>query len=126
MNLLQRITSHQGYDLVAALLITANAIMIGVQADWSATYPFEDLPTEFGVAETFFCWVFTFELLLRLIARGKTFLTQDDANWNCFDVLVVGVALAEWLMGAIGSGDEMPNLTAARVIRLLRLVKMAR
>ena len=36
MNLLQRIVSHQYYDLVAALLITANAIMIGVQADWSA------------------------------------------------------------------------------------------
>ena len=77
------------------------------------------------ILDIVFVWVFTVEMLLKLIGLGFKNYIKD--NFNVFDGLIVIVSLVDFTLSLtvqIESADGI--MSAFRALRLLRVVKLAR
>ena len=75
----------------------------------------EDLMLVLDTSNLVFVFIFTLEAVLKLIGLGATYYFYID--WNKFDFAVV-------IMSLISMGDFGFNLTALRIIRVARLLRM--
>ena len=64
-----------------------------------------------------FVIIFTIEAILKLIGQGPTYYFYID--WNKFDFAVVILSLV-----SLGGDNSSFNLTALRIIRVARLIRM--
>merc|ERR1712232_660593 len=115
-----------GVELLVGVCILGNTVSIGYQASWGVTnWEDGDIPG-FDILDYFFTFIFTTELVLRIIAEGKAFYNEENPNvkWNLFDFVVVGSALLELLTSIIGAA--LPNVSALRMLRTLRLMRIFR
>ena len=74
-----------------------------------------------------FVWVFTVEMLAKMIGLGLQNYARD--KFNLFDCLIVIVSLVDFTLSiTIGSEGESDSgiMSAFRALRLLRVVKLAR
>ena len=72
-----------------------------------------------------FVWVFTLEMIAKLIGLGLKNYIRD--KFNAFDGVIVIVSLVDFalmLSGSLESADGI--MSAFRALRLLRVVKLAR
>jgi len=117
----------RSFEYFVALLIVANGIVLGIQADWCVRHLSEPLPVAFEVLDYGFAGAFALELLLRLVSLGKSFFSMyaRDFFWNIFDGLLVISALVEITL-SIWFADVNVNLSTGRLLRLLRLVRVVR
>jgi hypothetical protein len=76
-----------------------------------------------SVANLIFVIIFTFEAFLRITAFGWTFYWQ--INWNKFDFIIALVSLAA-LNERFFENTLNFNVTALRIIRASRLLKMVK
>jgi hypothetical protein len=76
---------------------------------------------------TVFSGIFLLELILKLLAYGKSYFL---VGWNIFDFTVVTASLADFLMGQLGVGlgnsalSVLPQI--ARISRVLRVTRILR
>ncbi|MFT5391832.1 MAG: voltage-gated sodium channel [Gammaproteobacteria bacterium] len=102
------ITSGTRFQRVIMVLITINAVTLGMQ-----TFP--DVVATIGpfltVLDTVILAIFVVELAARMLAHGLRFFRD---SWNIFDFIVVGVAL-------LPATDAFSVIRALRVLRMLRL-----
>jgi len=142
--LVRRIVESSYFDYVSALLILVNAVSLGVQTDYMARNLTAEEPLVFRIVEKIFCFLFTSELAMRLCVHRFSFFTMQGWRWNLFDILIVGMQLAEEVaqIAALTSASEdsgqsdvddnvqdksgTANFSALRVIRVLRLVRIVR
>lgn len=111
------------FKTLSTFFILANTAFIGLETDTNMKRLLEDPPRGppewHQLADHTFTAVFTFELVVRIIAYRTKFFISDDALWNIFDLfLVLSQLLEEFLV----SGD----LSSIRIIRLTRLVRTLR
>mmetsp|Transcript_67390 Transcript_67390/g.197026 ORF Transcript_67390/g.197026 Transcript_67390/m.197026 type:complete len:679 (-) Transcript_67390:178-2214(-) len=130
-----RIARSFTFSLLTTALVFINVIWIGVDVDWNTASTIEDAALEFQVMEYIFCFFFSLELLIRLLAfrRMRDFIR--DA-WFCFDVLLVFLMFLETLLFRFirmamttsdqESGGTFKNVTILRMARLLKLTRMTR
>eukprot|EP00928_Gymnodinium_smaydae_P100223 TRINITY_DN9786_c0_g3_i1.p1 TRINITY_DN9786_c0_g3~~TRINITY_DN9786_c0_g3_i1.p1 ORF type:complete len:533 (-),score=78.51 TRINITY_DN9786_c0_g3_i1:632-2182(-) len=109
-------------DSVSGVVILLNAAIIGVSTDHS--------PEWWGwkLTEVFFSVFFVFELLTKIRLFGcKTYWLGSEWHWNCFDGLVVGMALLGLVAFVPGLGDlDVGNLTLVRLMRVARITRVLR
>lgn len=92
-------------------LIALNAAVLGVEASPGPLAPW--LP-QLVLLDRLLLAVFTLEIALKLIARGRGFFREP---WNVFDFAVVGVSL-------LPATGVLSVLRALRILRALRLVSL--
>eukprot|EP00930_Biecheleria_cincta_P019173 TRINITY_DN14707_c0_g2_i1.p1 TRINITY_DN14707_c0_g2~~TRINITY_DN14707_c0_g2_i1.p1 ORF type:complete len:602 (-),score=114.83 TRINITY_DN14707_c0_g2_i1:289-2094(-) len=120
----QFVVARSLFEATCALAIFLNSITIGVEIDWALRHPNAERDPAFEVLNVSFIVVFTFEVILRLIASGLYYLSisNPDSGWNIFDVVLVLSSLAEEALGGLAN----VNITALRIIRTLRLARSLR
>jgi len=120
------------FQQLTVFIVVLNAIYIGVDADWNSAQNIYDADWGFLACSQIFCFYFTFEWLVRLLAfKNKSDSMRD--GWFRFDTfLVVTMVLDTWVIMAVmklvQSGKEPANIPVQplRVLRLLKLSRMAR
>lgn len=132
-NFVMRMVGNSKFDIVFALLIITNALMMCFQVEFVGGQLAEGLgfsndvawngaATVFNVLEHFFTVVFFVELVLRLYTYGLPFLRSKT---NIIDAIIVLVTLIDAYVLTPLNANAV-NFSFARLLRLLRLVKIMR
>jgi len=123
------VASHKVFEYTTLLIISFNAIWIGVDIDYNAAESLANAKLKYVIVENVFCFYFSYEVLCRFLAYRRKKDSLHDA-WFVFDfTLVVFMVLETWLFPIILSGSSssvMGSLSILRLLRLLRLTRMAR
>jgi len=116
------------FDYGSAALVLLNSLTIGLQTDLMARNLSIEPPLFCRVLETCFCVIFSLEVALRTIAQGTKFFTGSGWKWNLFDLLLVGMQVADEIVSffALGKSKSGFNFSFMRVLRILRLIRVIR
>lgn len=123
-----KLLNSKFFEYMMSLIIVANCVVIGMQADYSAQHIDEkDAPLSFRICELLFLFFFTFELALRLVVKGCYFFScnNPDLRWNILDGFLVLAAITDEIANLAVEGSDV-DVSAARLLRLLRLVRVNR
>eukprot|EP00929_Paragymnodinium_shiwhaense_P002740 TRINITY_DN10301_c0_g6_i1.p1 TRINITY_DN10301_c0_g6~~TRINITY_DN10301_c0_g6_i1.p1 ORF type:complete len:672 (+),score=79.13 TRINITY_DN10301_c0_g6_i1:86-2101(+) len=124
-NICARIVLSPRFDLLIAILILTNTILVGVEQ----SYALQDLyPNEMFIVESAFLVVYFLELLLRFRAFGLLTSLKDD--WVKMDMfLVVTGMMFTWVLTPSvvkGVSASLANVSVLRTARVFRLARMLR
>ena len=105
-----RISEHSIFTNTIIVLIMINAILVGFETYSSIASNYYDW---IYFADRLLLWVFTIEIIIRLIGRKsiKDFVRDP---WNIFDIVIVG-------LGHVLVGSHY--VTVLRIIRVLRVLR---
>eukprot|EP00439_Symbiodinium_sp_Y106_P062916 s1257_g9.t1 len=122
----QALVRTPAFEMACALVVIANAVIIGIRADLPVT---ADMFV-YDIIELIMALAFLAELVLRVAATGRGYFTDKGGLFNTLDALLIFVmfadainALANVHMLGIDDGGLMKLY---RVVRLLRVIRMAR
>ncbi|CAE8635344.1 unnamed protein product [Polarella glacialis] len=128
---MQQIARIDWFNYLTLLVISMNAVCIGVSEEWNNADTLLESDLVFQIFDHFFCGSFTLELIVRFCAfRHKCDSLRD--NWFRFDALLVLLSIFDtWLMTAIlaitnAQTVALPPLKLLRLLRLSRLVRLVR
>ena len=109
---LYKIVYSSAFDIVIAFVILVNAISLGL-----LTMPglSPDAQSTFEALDKYALYVYTVELILRMISYGRKPWEFFRRGWNVFDFLIV--ALSPFFSGQV---------VVLRLLRLLRLIRIFR
>lgn len=117
------------FEAVLSVVIFANAITIGIEADMSIQNDEEEMTWSL-IVEVLFLVIYIVELIIRLVAN-KWRCFRDP--WFIFDFVLVTVSLLGQIIGAVASFPAVIQqvlilraLRLLRVIRALRMIKQMR
>lgn len=115
------------FEYTTLLVISINAIWIGVDTDLNTAASLMTAEMRWVIGENFFCFYFTFEVIVRFVAYDRKVSCFTDA-WFVFDSILVACMIFEtWIVPvAISGGGGVGQLSVLRLLRLLRLTRMAR
>jgi len=126
------IAAHPMFEGCTLFVITLNAVWIGVDQDFNDAPELRLARLLFIIVENFFCYYFTFEVVIRFLAFKKKCQCFRDA-WFRFDgILVVLMIVETWIFPIVmpesgeSGGSGLKNLTMLRLLRLLRLARISR
>eukprot|EP00747_Dinoflagellata_sp_TGD_P073199 gnl/TRDRNA2_/TRDRNA2_157792_c0_seq1.p1 gnl/TRDRNA2_/TRDRNA2_157792_c0~~gnl/TRDRNA2_/TRDRNA2_157792_c0_seq1.p1 ORF type:complete len:821 (+),score=150.63 gnl/TRDRNA2_/TRDRNA2_157792_c0_seq1:102-2564(+) len=111
---------------VISIVIIVNSVWIGVETDHrprSGGTPFSESLWAWTVIEILFTIAFLIEFGLRLSVEGLTYFRD---SWNCFDVFVLTLSIADTIVLLCIHDDGTRFMTIIRIVRLLRLVRLFR
>jgi len=112
------------FELFFTCLIMANAVMLGVQVEYTALNRGQPAPIAFYGLQQTFTSMFLLELVLRLLAEGQQFFCS---RWNILDLLIVLASVLEFTMQSISVEEiESVSTTHFRIFRLVRITRFAR
>lgn len=128
-----RIAQHKVFENLTLLVITLNAIWIGVDMELNEADIWLDANPVFQVADNAFCIFFIFEVCVRFLAYRSKYAIFGDWSF-IFDCSLVFLMIAEtWLLviwAALSQVDSekggLRQLSILRLLRLLRLTRMVR
>jgi len=122
----QFIARSDWFQNVTLMVIGANAIYIGLDADLNNAEELAKALPVFIVFENLFCTFFTLEWCIRFASfRQKCDCLRD--MWFKFDsALVLLMVVETWLLFFVGSGGIGLPTGLVKLLRLLRLARMAR
>jgi len=117
------------FEMFIAVIILVNCITIGMEAEVMLGKAMNwEQPLK--VLDHIFTFIFTVELILRLLILGwRSYLPRGDTLGNFLDALIVvltGIVPA-WIMPLLGISDTsglLETLTVFRALRLMRLVRV--
>eukprot|EP00931_Biecheleriopsis_adriatica_P007723 TRINITY_DN108988_c0_g1_i1.p1 TRINITY_DN108988_c0_g1~~TRINITY_DN108988_c0_g1_i1.p1 ORF type:complete len:729 (+),score=153.05 TRINITY_DN108988_c0_g1_i1:129-2315(+) len=131
-----KVINSRGFEGLTCFMIVLNSLTIGLEANYMVIgWPSAGTAELMSISENIFLGYFTLEILLRIYVYGfQRFIPSSIANiWSFIDLAIVVMSITDSALLAISSGNsadqESPvfrSLTAARSIRLLRLVRIAR
>mmetsp|Transcript_23564 Transcript_23564/g.54738 ORF Transcript_23564/g.54738 Transcript_23564/m.54738 type:complete len:579 (-) Transcript_23564:257-1993(-) len=131
---LQHIVRHPIFESFFAVVVITNAAYIGVDVQRSIEN-YDTRPVELRVIQYIYAAMFTFELLLRVLADGCGFFLSDDWAWSFLDLIIVIGSLWDVLVDVMREqqGDEselesiagVSGLKSFRIVRLSRILKTA-
>lgn len=115
------------FQFLVGIAIAANVLELAVQTDvprWGG----------WPLCDNIFLALFTAELSLRLLYKGRWFFTGTDRWWHALDITVVGSGLIDIILTHPGlllegqsshlAGLPILHLRSLRLIRLLRLLRV--
>jgi len=113
------------YEVCVAVLITTNALWLGIELVISGSAGDEHMLARQCVAGAF-CALFGFDILGRIGVRRKRFFTGKHRGWNCFDLGITILMVAEFIGGLLRESREDLGFRQLTVILLLRLTRLIR
>lgn len=130
---LSKFVESSFFESLVILLILVNSVTLGIEVDWEARHPGHDSPITFFVISSTLAVFFTCELALRICAKGRKFLFEEDWKWNYTDVVLVLGSATEAVMGAVslmgvehGRTDRISGIRIIRIIRITRVMRNVR
>lgn len=124
------IVKNHAFDKAVLCLIVSNAAWIGIDVDWNDGAEGTVASMVFMFVESAFCFVFTLEIILRILTfKSKIQFLKDPSHWksNIFDFfLVLMMILETWVLPAFSTGTNLNQFSLIRLLRLLRLVRIGR
>lgn len=119
----KHIANSVTFNTFIGVVISVNAILIGLETDQGSGEKLEDRMFWF-FAECIFCIIFFAEMLVRQNLDGWRYFLDP---WNLLDYHLVVLGFVDICMSVFASqGGEMRVFTAFRIIRMLRLVRNIR
>lgn len=121
------------FETAALTVIVLNACWIGVDLDYNPqnleSDQDESMPAGvFFVVENIFCFCFTSEIIVRLLAylRISYFFTDPKLKyWNVFDLVLVLLMVVEtWIL--VLADADLGELGVLSILRLMRLLRISR
>jgi voltage-gated sodium channel len=109
--LLLRIVNHSTFTKTVIGLILFNAVLVGLETYPSLYVPFYEW---FYFADRILLWLFTLEIVLRILAKKPPYHFFKD-GWNIFDFVIV-------MGGHLFVGGHF--LTVLRILRILRVLRV--
>eukprot|EP00928_Gymnodinium_smaydae_P079907 TRINITY_DN63738_c0_g1_i1.p1 TRINITY_DN63738_c0_g1~~TRINITY_DN63738_c0_g1_i1.p1 ORF type:complete len:506 (+),score=152.22 TRINITY_DN63738_c0_g1_i1:243-1760(+) len=123
-----RFAQSRFFEYATLSVIFANAIWMGIDAEFNHAKSLQTTAVGFIVGENLFCTYFFFEIIVRLIAyREKQKIIRD--GWFLFDSFLVTVYVVEtWLLPLFSGsqGNFIEKLGFLKLMRLLRLTRLIR
>mmetsp|Transcript_67205 Transcript_67205/g.118820 ORF Transcript_67205/g.118820 Transcript_67205/m.118820 type:complete len:615 (-) Transcript_67205:46-1890(-) len=121
----EEIVENSAFEITSSILILGNAISIGLELNWEMKNPGKGIGDTYRALNVTFLTAFTLELIMRMIAQGRSFfhLKNEALSWNMFDTILVTASFFEEIMGMMG-GDI--NMAVMRTFRLLRAARSLR
>lgn len=121
--LLQRLLRHPGFEMVAGILIVANAVVVALSLSRRSTGN-DGLDTLLAIeAGLYLCQII--EVLLRLLVWQGRFFTGRGFRWHFFDVLLLLASAPARYWHLLGdTARSSRNVSFLRVIRLLSFSKV--
>ncbi|XP_063710219.1 sodium channel protein 1 brain-like isoform X3 [Symsagittifera roscoffensis] len=107
------------FDIVVTLLIGVNTLFLALDYH---NMP-QTLKEVLGWGNQIFTAFFCVEALLKIIAMGKEYFKN---KWNAFDFVIVLFSIVEIIVSAVFDDAAFDGLTILRVLRLMRVFKLAR
>lgn len=101
---------HAVFSHIVMGLIVINAVLVGLETYPSFYEPYRDW---FYFADQMLLWIFTLEILLRIVVEKKCYHFFRD-KWNVFDFILI-------ISGHLIVGAHF--LTVFRVLRVLRVLR---
>jgi len=124
---LKRIVVSTWFETLSLVLVVANSLMLGVQANTSARNVGQtDESPVWVVLQVWFCILFTGELVMRMCVYGCSFFTSEGWKFNVLDTVLVILQMLELGAQAFGSGGIFKNFNIFRIARIARLVRVVR
>ncbi|XP_075240737.1 sodium channel protein 1 brain-like isoform X3 [Convolutriloba macropyga] len=107
------------FDIMVTLLIGVNTIFLALDYH---NMP-KTLKEVLGWGNQIFTAFFCVEAMLKIIAMGKEYFKNQ---WNVFDFIIVLFSIVEIIVSAVFDDATFDGLTILRVLRLMRVFKLAR
>jgi len=136
MKNLRRVVRSTRFEVFFGFTIVTNAIFMGIEVDWTAANPFQQVPTAFYVVGYLYTAVFAAELTTRIIVDGRKFVWNDSSimMWNYLDIMIVLSSISEALIDLAttisGLGEDKmeagPDMSKLRIIRIVRVARLMR
>eukprot|EP00928_Gymnodinium_smaydae_P089874 TRINITY_DN73764_c0_g1_i1.p1 TRINITY_DN73764_c0_g1~~TRINITY_DN73764_c0_g1_i1.p1 ORF type:complete len:636 (-),score=126.69 TRINITY_DN73764_c0_g1_i1:146-2053(-) len=129
-SLLVRTVENPTFNMVSAIAILLNSILIGAETQWNV----ENIESSV-IIDTFshiFSVYFCTELVLRLTAMPYDFIFGENMTWNAFDSLLVLLSIVDAFIllimgdGVASIGSSMKMIKMLRIIRLFRMFRFFR
>jgi hypothetical protein len=116
----QTIVTHNLFGAVSLLVIFLNSITLAYED------PIHGQQVEFfKYIEAYFIWIYTIEVILKIIAFG--FYFGENAfiknSWNFLDLIIV---VTSWLPTGEGSNETLQSMRSLRVLRPLKTVSKSK
>jgi len=128
----ETLSSSSTFDMFFLMVIISNSILLGVQLEIASSSTDDaGSETSFLVLNVVYAVAFTFEIVVRLIAKGlKAYFCGPSWAWGWLDAIVVISAWVE-LAGEVasqsgGDGEASSNLRIIRIFRITRLLQTVR
>lgn len=126
------VIDSQVFDVLCAVAIFANAVLIGWMSDYQARHIndarmglIDPQPAWASWAELGFSILFAIELTLRLLANGVYFFRSNDWKWNVFDCVLVVHSIFD-LVGFVWNSLFLRVLRLFKIVRFLRIIRFLR
>ncbi|CAK9082572.1 Ion_trans domain-containing protein [Durusdinium trenchii] len=129
--LMQRLARHPFFHNLTILVVIANSVWLGVDADLNTETILFNAHPAIIVGENFFCIYFTLEIIVRFLAFQRKLNAFKDF-WFSFDLFLALLIIVEtWVTPVLllltGDLSGLPEGTVLlRLIRLVRLVRLTR
>eukprot|EP00930_Biecheleria_cincta_P039720 TRINITY_DN2727_c0_g1_i1.p1 TRINITY_DN2727_c0_g1~~TRINITY_DN2727_c0_g1_i1.p1 ORF type:complete len:656 (-),score=147.42 TRINITY_DN2727_c0_g1_i1:346-2313(-) len=124
----QYIAKHWLFENITMLVITLNAVWIGIDTELNQAELLASADIGFVIVENLFCVYFTAELILRFLAFEIKWLALRD-KWFLFDAALAVLMITEtWVLFAVLKTDPSADLEFGRgsTLRLLKLLRLSR
>eukprot|EP00931_Biecheleriopsis_adriatica_P049718 TRINITY_DN28769_c0_g1_i1.p1 TRINITY_DN28769_c0_g1~~TRINITY_DN28769_c0_g1_i1.p1 ORF type:complete len:594 (-),score=73.36 TRINITY_DN28769_c0_g1_i1:58-1839(-) len=130
---LANVVTSEWFTYLISALVFANAIVIGIETDYTARNgPGHSMPGA-GELNAIFGVIFTCEVLAKMTVYGcRKYFTGPQRAWNWFDFLVVSVIWVEHFFmlhhstKAEGARKTLSYLKCLKMLRLARILRMVR
>jgi len=109
------------YEFLISMVVVANAVYLGVEAEQAADGPADP----FTGANLVFNVIFATDILLRIAVCGRGFFTNKNWRWNWLDAGLVFFCLGADTWLAV-SDEALGGVSAGSVVRGVRIVRLAR
>lgn len=126
MTMLARFVESSWFDSASGILIILNAVVIGLQTEYTSRHMEDCNSTLCKTADYLFLFLFTAELALRIYVNRCEFFVQSAWQWNVLDTVLVVLQLLEEFIAHLAVKMEMQNMGFMKVLRILRLVRILR
>lgn len=126
--LIQRVVASRTFEVLVTVVVLANSITLGLQADWAMRHIGLQDPPAFDMTDGMFTVIFIVELFLRIVAYGRFMYHYENRNfgWNVFDTALVFVSLINYFCALLLNSGMSQDLAAIRLLRVLRLMRVLR
>lgn len=121
------LVSRQSFDVLCGLVISVNAIVIGMASDYAIKHPLNPTNSDLEYAETSFLIFYVIEIGMRLYVKGcRKYFREADWAWNVFDAVLVVQGILETLYTYLEGEGAFANLSFLRLLRLMKMLKLLR
>mmetsp|Transcript_115486 Transcript_115486/g.331471 ORF Transcript_115486/g.331471 Transcript_115486/m.331471 type:complete len:728 (-) Transcript_115486:165-2348(-) len=130
----RRFIQSPAFEMAVALLCAFSAALVGIEIQWQASHLGQPVPGAFYALQQTCAAIFLAEVLMRIWAFGFcSMYCKNGFGWDHFDLVVVAsiffevaVDVATHFASAETARDNPAAVGQSRIVRALRIAKMAR